>query len=776
MSDRLEFEAISLDYGCHHERFRLAGKDGPTVIVGSNGSGKSTLVEAIVRTLFGFNRQRPAERLQQEQRRPWKGGRFRAGLALRDGEGRLSFEREFDSNAVVVIRPSSGEELYRGEANPAAPTSGDQRRFGKLLRELFGLVELGGYERTACIQQGHMLETRLAEDLLKIAAGGHVDVEKAREAVSGRYRELTLAPILPHERKRRKPGRLEELEAKLEQLDEELRVARHAEAERAPLLHELRELESCLDASWSDVRRLEEERDGLSRLRVLEEQAEASGERIRRLEGAQQDLREAIWKAEEASARIDGLPGRDAYPDDYLERLAALEEGLWPRLAALERGRTAELSAGREDRVARTDGRGPWTIVAGLGLAVGGGLAGFLATGGWSIAGILIAAVGLGLVGFGLRRSHARGARAPEAESALDRLEADLESVRERIEAKLDGLPDRDGLSAGTLSERRAAFATWRSAWEGVQRGDRRAAEARLRAMRALGVDADQRDVAVAEGPNVADAARTLSELESAVSSERNDVLAPTLLALERERAAGDSLPEDVGAAFREVDTRLLEARDALAARQQRESELRRRLGDLPRPAESSVALHERRELLERRAEEARVEARAYREGYRLLVDAYEEFRETDQERLVEHVDRQLASIGGGRLGPLAVSDDLESARLLYKGRPLELSSPPLSYGELHVALFAVRLGAADFLSGIGVRLPLLVDDPFVHLDAEHAAETWEALRSVARERQVIVTTQDRLVLEHLGLRADLDLDGTDRPTTAQIELPVSGL
>lgn len=127
-------------------------------------------------------------------------------------------------------------------------------------------------------------------------------------------------------------------------------------------------------------------------------------------------------------------------------------------------------------------------------------------------------------------------------------------------------------------------------------------------------------------------------------------------------------------------------------------------------------------------------------------------------------------------MGPVVAPDDLDSAQLMYGGRPLALASPPLSYGELHVALFAVRMGAADFLAGMAVRLPLLVDDPFVHLDAGRAAEIWDVLCTIARERQVILTTQDRLVIEHLGVHPDLDLDGPGHRTSAQMELPVGGL
>jgi DNA repair exonuclease SbcCD ATPase subunit len=290
--------------------------------VGSNGSGKSTLIEAVVRTLFGFNRREPDARLMQERRRPWKGGRFRAVLVLEDAEGRLAFERDFETNEVVVSRPAAGEELYRGEANPAAPSSSDQRRYRELLQNVVGLVELEDYERTACIQQGHMLETELTQALLRIAAGGHADVEAAGESVRGRYHELTLEPINTEERRRRKKGRVERLAAELDELEGRIAVVRRSEAERSPLLAALEVIEGELVEQRGSVRRLEREHAALSRLRVLEEREEASLQRIRRLEDVQKDLREAIWKAESAADETGKRPLPEAYPEDYLARRA----------------------------------------------------------------------------------------------------------------------------------------------------------------------------------------------------------------------------------------------------------------------------------------------------------------------------------------------------------------------------------------------------------------------------------------------------------------------
>ncbi len=52
------------------------------------------------------------------------------------------------------------------------------------------------------------------------------------------------------------------------------------------------------------------------------------------------------------------------------------------------------------------------------------------------------------------------------------------------------------------------------------------------------------------------------------------------------------------------------------------------------------------------------------------------------------------------------------------------------------------------------------MDEPFAYLDPDRAAHTWELLTRIAQQRQVIIATQDRLVLEHLGVEPTVVLGG----------------
>ena len=166
------------------------------------------------------------------------------------------------------------------------------------------------------------------------------------------------------------------------------------------------------------------------------------------------------------------------------------------------------------------------------------------------------------------------------------------------------------------------------------------------------------------------------------------------------------------------------------------------------------------RELAERREELGALDRRiaAYRHAYRLVSEAYDAFRKNDEQRLLSSISRHLQMLSGGALGPLEAAEGLDRVRVASEGRWLPLDTPPLSYGQRHAVLLAVRLGAADFLAQLGVRVPLLIDDPFVHLDEARARDVWSALERIAVERQVIVATQDRLVLDYLGVVPDIDL------------------
>jgi DNA repair exonuclease SbcCD ATPase subunit len=173
---------------------------------------------------------------------------------------------------------------------------------------------------------------------------------------------------------------------------------------------------------------------------------------------------------------------------------------------------------------------------------------------------------------------------------------------------------------------------------------------------------------------------------------------------------------------------------------------------------------------LERQRAEIADRVAALAAAWSLLRDGCEEFRRSDQARLLQRISGHVQRLSANRMGPLESAGGLEEATIRVGGRALVLHAPPLSHGEHHAAQLAIRLGAADFLAGAGIHPPLIIDDPFVHLDDEHASAIWTLLREIARQRQVIVATQDRLLLEHLGVEPDIVLERPE-PAAAEVEV-----
>lgn len=773
----VRYDFLELQYGRHAGRVEFEEAGAPFLIVGSNGTGKSTIIEALVRSLYGFRRLRRDERRAHRRRRPWNAGGYLATVGLSGPEGRLTFERDFESDQVVVRRTGEESPLFEGEANlsRAGETS---RRYRDVLRRQFGLGDLDAYERTGCVQQGGLIRTELSEDLLRVAAGGHADVESAQSRLRQEYYELTLEPLADGETRRRKPGQLERLQEELAELESRARDARAAEARRAPLARERDGLRGEIASLQLEIEGLEAAFEGVSELETLRTAEEASRARVRQLEAVGHEL-------DEAMARLDFVRTRDRahedllYPEDFIGRIGALEKGLWPRRAKLDvilaelNGRVAGLPAPRRSPTLRLLAPG---VLAAIGV--------WLLTQSMTLPGVLSLLVGVGSGGALWVRGQRLASERARLRDELHRAEEETRDLDSQIRALLSDVPDGGSLSPETLPHRRREFERQLAERKQLADAESSLRSAMDRARRVLdsgsspdsGPEADRDADAMGYGPvtggpssgggdGLVERGRDLlREIQRAVSNERDERLAPLKLRLLEASRGSFQLPDGVDSSGIAVRAALQERRARYGELQEELAGVERRIAYEGRPGQSALALE--REIGHGREQVAALERRAaaYRQASALLTHAYEAFRSTDQQRLLTAISRHLGEISNGELGPLETAEGLETARVRAGDRTLPLASPPLSYGQLHMTLLAVRLGAADFLAGLGVRLPLLLDDPFVHLDAERARELWGVLASIASERQVIVATQDRLLIDHLGVEPDLDLDVSHGP------------
>lgn len=770
----VRYDFVELAYGRHGGRVDFDEVGTPFLIVGSNGTGKSTIIEALVRSLYGFRRVRKEERRGHRRRRPWTGGEYRAVVGLRGPEGSFTFDRDFETDGVVVRRSGEETPIFEGEANLSRAGEAS-RRYREVLRREFGLADLDAYERTGCVQQGGLIRTELSEDLLRVAAGGHADVESAQRRLRQEYHDLTLEPLAEGETRRRKPGMLERLREEMTELESRARDARAAEARRQPLARERDRLRGEIVSMEADLEELEVAFEAVSELETLRTAEEASRVRVRQLESAGHEL-------DEAMARLDLLQAREIaqehppYPDDFLGRLAALEKGLWPR-----RERLDATLAGLEGRLARLSAPGAEGYRR---LLIPGAVA---VIGAWLLAqsmtfpGLLLLLVGFGSGVVLWARGHGLAAERAQLTDEMHRAEEERRDLESQIQSLLQDVPDGDSLTPDVASHRRREFERQTSERKQLADAETSLRNAMDRARHVL--DADVRPDAEADrGGDAADRESTrgappspagaglvergrhlLRGTQRAVSNERDEQLAPIKLRLLEASRRSFRLPEGVDSTGASVRAALQEWRRRLGTLREELTAVERRIAYEGRPGQSALALEREAEHLRERVAAVERRAAAYREANVLIGGAYEAFRSTDQERLLSAISRQLGEISDGELGPLETTDGLETARVRTGDRSLPLASPPLSYGQLHMALLAVRLGAADFLAGLGVRLPLLLDDPFVHLDAGRARELWSVLASIATDRQVIVATQDRLLIDYLGVEPNLDLDAPRR-------------
>ena len=112
----------------------------------------------------------------------------------------------------------------------------------------------------------------------------------------------------------------------------------------------------------------------------------------------------------------------------------------------------------------------------------------------------------------------------------------------------------------------------------------------------------------------------------------------------------------------------------------------------------------------------------------------------------------RLRELGGPVFGDFRAADGLEDPTVAISSREVGIESSQLSHGQRLVVKLAVRIGTADFLAVGGVATPLVIDDPFAHLDDDNSARVWSLLSLVAETRQVIVTTQETELLGRLGI------------------------
>jgi len=736
----VRFSRIDLQYGCHDRSIKLPIKQSPVVIAARNGCGKTTLIEALVRAVFGFDKNLPDDRKILEYRRPWAGNGMRLGVELVDEEwGTWKIDRDLTDSLLAITSPSGEMKSWRNDQEDSLDISSRQQINEELIA-LFGFDDRRLYENTSCLHQGELPRTHLSDEILRVAETTYSRADAARLKLAGAARSWQIGHPAGDDEPDTDQQSVEELEERIADLELSLAHAGDIDSRRRELAARAGDLQLDLGKIDDEIGLLEQERKPLLNRRDGELEIEQTQERLSDLQGIEIDLERAVSNLGVIKKEDDPVAGSSQeYPPDFSSRAERIEE-LWE---ARKQQRMA-ISKTREEMQGSVSPPPALIIVATL-LALSG-LPVWLAGRG-SVA-IALGSVGLvALAVLLVRRRSAAGDRA-RLEGELEILEGELRDTKEELSELVAEIPDGENLRRERLAELLEEF----EGQGGKQpRIDDAAQDVTEVAAIARGILEKWSKASIPSQPE-----QLLLRVQKEIVAAQDDL---------EDMGTDDSLPKQ-SSTSKQTPSSLEALEITLDERRQTRDEFledltaaQRSVVEEGRLARSPIAL--RRQLAKSRArlEEVRERQATLQRASELIDNAYDEYREQDEQRLIDAISHALAGLTSGELGPFALDGNLDNPTIRADQRELPIECPPLGYGEYHAALLAIRIGGAGFLSNLGIRPPFIVDEPFAYLDESRCVQLWRILNRIARDRQVIVATTNHLLLDQIGVTPDVVLE-----------------
>ncbi|MGE5282731.1 MAG: AAA family ATPase [Chloroflexota bacterium] len=797
----------SLDVrGFKHLRGNFALSPQLTVVLGRNEAGKSTMHEALLRTLFGFSkreRRRSAGESSLTRCRPWGGGAFAINAVVHAARGRLRIEWDFERHAVTLIDMESNE-----DRSSEVLGKGEDVHLGKWLVDL----ELTDFREACCLSQVQLTGVTKSETLVVALqravefGSGDSGIEGAlkrlddclREQIGVRVDNLqankngVLATLLSRREKLQEVlARAEKYEAELVDIERERNAlaARQVEAEQALAAAEQALLRSEAAALAERLRRAREHHE---RSHVQTADAEALSEAEERA------LTSLFGERERLVAELEELIPRVEATMETLRELEAERVDLqsefdsltpYRELDASGEGRVRELFA----RLAETDGTtmtGPpqmspqprgghaalWTAAILVAVA---SLVGVAVAGPAALAGLLLAAA----LAY-LARKQARSTSGNQATAVMTQR-------REAIEAELVEALDELGASAGATGATARAEAYLGACEKGRRcleldaqlgrlgtrlsaAGEPRAEQARLQ-HRADEIEAELRKRLDKNGIAAADLRAAKEEFERLAEATQQMRL-QAAAAEEAEQGYRTALGED---SFEELENKEAAARsqleahlsehgelptdpqdtDSAALSERRAKELKEielktaRLGTQIEDREARLAdvpaAREELEVTDTRTTKLRAGAEAVSLARDELERAAREARRAFRPHLKRSLDKHLERITGGRYGEAEIDDDLQITVIAPETGRMA-AAELLSRGTQDQIYFVERLAIVDLLDAESERLPLFLDEPFAHFDADRLKAGCELVAVASKQRQTVLFTTHPEVVEQV--------------------------
>ena len=283
-------------------------------------------------------------------------------------------------------------------------------------------------------------------------------------------------------------------------------------------------------------------------------------------------------------------------------------------------------------------------------------------------------------------------------------------------------------------------------------------------------------DVLRREEAHTDEIAQRRAKLDGLIGDEPQDVLPArrdsAALEIEQKTAALEALgPIAKEPRARErLEVEVRDAEGSLDRARDDEANARARVEQNPVDAEEVAALAERLASWQDELTALRRRERVYALTLREINSA----EQATMQRATRYLERRMAPdvsrVTGGRYRRVRVDDTNLGIEVFSPERNGWVAVSELSQGTLDVVYLAARLGLVRLVTG-DRRPPLVLDDPFVTLDADRGPRALELLREIATDFQVIyLTTSDRY--DALADRV-LVLEG---PTTADAHQEPEGV
>lgn len=682
---------------------------GINLVSGANEAGKSTLMEAIPAVLFGLR--------DKERFRPWgRDGSCSAALQLQLSNGnRIQIEREILSDRVVFSETSStGEVLttFDGKVSPAGRSSERAIYLGHLERFL-GHADEELFRASLFFAQGSLELNTPPEVTARIKAilsgCAEIDYDKILDALSSDYFAITREN--PWGKDKAKDRELEEVRARIKELEQRWYALRGSVSAVEELRKKIKELEAGLEQDRTNLAEGRRWLDWVRKQWQLGEKEESLRKDFNRVEKASGKIGELQQERETLFRELTkiGLPFE---LPEQLPQLLAEGEGL--RKALIQQ--QEEWTRQRKEEAAI--GKAPWkgalaisaVILAVSGLA-GEGKSSLLAVGGF-----------LSVVVWGvfLRRLFK------------------VNAARSAVQARIDQLGMQRAEVQNALAELEETFRHLNLPSSAIEMVKMEKNLDRHRQI-VLRIKEVESALAVLEQPGTVSEEKTALTRELAVLAQRREQERPNRSTT---LPAADELPD--------IEEKLRTLAEGISNKEKELLELTRLEAASQGEQVDPLQIEEEGELLREREQFLLRRKEALALGYDLLRDTVAEFRHAHVDRFAVDIGHYLALLTQHRYETVRLSDDF-TPEIEVAGERWP-SFDRFSRGAQDAIFFSVRLALTRHLTR-GRHLPLLLDDPFVHLDRQRLGEALKLLERIAADHQVVVFSHS----ENLLRRAERD-------------------